>query len=249
MILVDDRQGSSELVVPLQKLGLPVEETRLDSADLCFEGRGNAGASVLIGIEFKKLIELVQALRTERFQGHQLLKMRGADDPAQPPLYPFAYLLVEGERVYSREGLLQRRTGRHSFRTMPGRMSRHELGERLETLHLCGGLMPIWTETRADTLAEISIKYRWWTDRDLDAHTSHIAIYRPPSLMPISEFRVFLQSIDGLGFKASKAAETYFGHSLERAMTASISEWRKVEGIGPKMAQHIQDVWKGRVKR
>lgn len=248
MIFVDDRAGSQELVVPLQKLGLPVEETHLDSADVMFEGRGVKGVPMLVGIEYKKLGELVQALRTERLQGHQLLKMRGADTPDTSPLYPFAYLLIEGVVTVDRQNYLMKpgKYGRPPKR-LGGSMTENELEKRLATLHRCGGLLPVWSDCQRRTCAIIAAWYRTFTDRDLDQHVSHIAVYRPPSLVPLSEFRVFMQSIDGVSFVTSKAIEQYFGGKKARiadVVHASRAELLKIEGIGPVLATHLCEVFR-----
>src|SRR6266446_2939294 len=122
MIFVDYRQGSHELVAPLQALGLPVEETTLEFGDVAFEGRGEGGKPVSIGIEFKKLGELVQALRTQRLQGYQLKGMRKAFD--------YSYLFVEGELLYGDAGGLLRRKGKRALVPLPGQMSVSELLKR-----------------------------------------------------------------------------------------------------------------------
>lgn len=241
MLFVDNRAGSCDLVAPLKKLGLPVEETRLESADVMFEGRGVGGAPVLIGIEHKKLGELVQALRTERLQGHQLLRMQDT--------YGFSYLLIEGQVTVDRQGYLLKKStyGRPPSR-LGGSMTESELEKRLATLHRCGGLLPVWSDSQRRSCAIIAAWYRTFTDRDLDQHTSHIACYRPPSLVPLSEFRVFMQSIDGISFATSKAIETHFGGKRARirdAVNASREEYLKVEGIGPKLAMRIVASFRG----
>ncbi len=239
-LLVDRRQGSHELVKPLKKLGLPVEETTLESADVMFEGRGEGGRPVLVGIEYKKLGELVQALRTERLQGHQLLKMQAA--------YDFNYLLIEGEVLYGPSGILVQPSGyrRGQTRPIPGKMGVAELLKRLHTLHLRGGLNPLWSRSLPDTLQQITSLYRVWTDCALDEHKSHIAIYRPPALQPISQFRTFVQSLEGISFGTSKAIEAHFHGSIKAAVNASREEWLKIDGIGPKLATRIIGVFSGK---
>lgn len=235
MLLVDDRAGSKELLKPLVAMGLPAILTSLPSADLAFEGRGESGRPVLIGIEYKKLGELVGSLRTQRLQGHQLEKMRDT--------YEFSYLLVEGEVLFDAKGRLQRRAGRRDFAPLPGGMGVSELYKRLHVLHLRGGLNVLWGHRVADGLQQIAALYRVWTDCNLDEHKSHIAVYSAPALVPLSGFR---QSVVGMklphiGIKTSKAVEAYFGGSLRRALLAPEAEWAKIEGIGPKTARQIQE--------
>lgn len=220
MLLVDNRAGSKELVAPLQKLGLDVEATHLDFGDVAFEGKGRKGKTVTIGIEFKVLPELVTALRTERLQGFQLPGMRDA--------YDYSYLLVEGELLYDKTGALQQRK-RFNPTPLPGRMTVGELLKRKHVLHLCGGLNPIFTMCRRDTLQEILALYRVWTDQALDRHKSHLAIYEAPPLLPISPERRTLKTLPHVGMRASLAVAQHFQNDLGRAFMAGVDEWAGIE--------------------
>ncbi len=251
MLFVDDRAGSKELAEPLRKLGVPVETTRLDFGDVMWEGRGEGGTPVLIGVEFKQLRELVQALRTERLQGYQMLGMRET--------YKYSYLLVEGGLHYDKQGrLLTRAYKRSRFNThpplMPGQMSVQELLKRKHVLHLCGGLNPVFTANRSDTLQEIIALYHCWTDQDLDKHKSHIAAYQAPSLIAISDFRRTVKTFPHIGNRASAIVEAYFVGNLARATAASVDEWASLETtddsgrsrrLGLKVAQDIYDYCHG----
>ena len=237
MLLVDYRVGSAELLAPLRKMGLPAESGDIP-ADLAWEGRGEKGVPVMVGVEFKKLGELVQSLRTQRLQGHQLLKMRDN--------FQFCYLLIEGELRYDKAGKLLKRCGPRQFRPLPGAMAVQELLKRVHVLHLRGGLTPIWVRNRSDTLVQLAALYRVWTDKDLDQHDSHIAIYQAPALAPISEFRGFFSRIAGLGIRKTLPVEKHFHGSIRRAVNAPRSEWLKVDGIGEVLATHIENVLEGR---
>lgn len=237
MLLVDYRAGSAELLKPLQAMGLPAESGDIP-ADLAWEGRGEGGAPVMVGVEFKKLEELVQSLRTQRLQGHQLLKMREN--------FQFNYLLIEGELHYDKHGRLTKRTGARSFRPLPGSMSCGELLKRLVVLHLRGGLNVVHSHSRRESLRWIEALYRTWTDTDLDAHKSHIAIYQAPTLAPISTFRGFVTRFEGLGIKTSKAVEAHFGGNLRKAVNATKAEWMKVPGVGEVLASYIQNTLEGK---
>lgn len=236
MLFVDNRSGSKELVKPLVEMGLPVESTVLDAADLYFEGRGVRGAPLSIGIEFKQLGELVQALRSERLQGYQMLKMRAT--------YAHSYLFIEGELLFDKQGKLQRRSKfTKSVVPLEGQMTVGELYKRIQVLHLCGGLNPWWTQTRKDTLQSIAALYHTWTDTNLDQHKSHLAIYQAPTLVPISPFRKAIKAWPHVGFKLSKAAEDKFKNketglgSVARASSASAEEWADLFAINDK-GQH-----------
>jgi len=210
-------------------LGLPVEETTLDFGDVMFEGRGEKGESVLVGIEFKKLEELVQAVRTERLQGYQLIGMRDT--------YKFGYLMYEGELLYDKAGSLQQwkkgRFGKKYRVPMPGQMTVNELLKRVNVLHLCGGLTPIPTLDRNHTLQAILALYRTFTDKDLDKHKSHIAAYEAPPIRPINGLRRTLKTFPDIGMKASLAAQLKFGTLID-AVNATVEEWASLEVVDDK---------------
>lgn len=241
MLFVDYREGSHDLVAPLQALGLPTTETELESADIAFEGRGEGGLPLQIGIEFKKLGELVGSLRTGRLQGHQLPLMRQQ--------YNHSYLLIEGELLYGADGRLLRRAGRRQFKPMPGGMSVSEFYKRLHVLHLRGGLHPLWAHKREDTLRQIEALYRTWTDCSLDEHKSHIAIYTAPTPVPVSQFRRTVSTLPDISLQMSRGAQQRFG-SLRRAFAAPVQEWAEVVStskdgktrrLGMKAAQRVVD--------
>lgn len=246
MLLIDDRAGSKELAQPLEALGLPVELTRLQFGDVAFVGRGEKGSDVSIGIEFKQIGELVTSLRTERLQGFQLPGMRNEMG------YDHCYLFFEGQWLYDKQGLLQRRsrTNPRLLKPLPGKMTISELLKRLFVLHLVGGINPWPTLTRQDTLSSIRDLYRTWTDKALDQHKSHLGIYRAPSLLPMSDFRVTVSTFPGIMQKGSLAVEQAFGGNLAAAVTASVETWANIRTIddggkarrlGTAVAQRIWD--------
>ncbi len=224
MLLVDYREGSKDLVAPLRKMGLEVEESHgMAFGDIMFIGRGDGGKPVSIGVEFKQVRECVESLRTERLQGFQ---MRGMRD-----MFDYSYLLLEGEVLYDKAGALQRRIGKRQFKPLPGRMSVTELYKRSIVLHLCGGLNPWITHTRQDTLKWIEALYRVWTDKDLDRHDSHLAIYQAPPPIPISDFRMAVKAWPTIGYRTSKAVEDRFKGNIIAAATASVESWAAIDII------------------
>lgn len=226
MVFVDPRDGSCDLAEPLRKLGLEVIDDEQIPADVMFTGRGLGGAPVEIGIEYKKLSELIQSLRTERLQGYQLPTMRAkqADGRAR---FDHAYLLVQGERVFDARGMLLKRTSKRTFRPLPGHMTLGELYKRTHVMHLRGGLNPAFVDTRADAARWIEALYRVWTDKDLDKHRSHLGIYNPEPLEPMSGFQRRMIGFPGVGPKLAEAAERKF-KTIRRAVNASPAEWAEL---------------------
>lgn len=238
MILVDFREDSKNkagekrgLWDDLKKTSLPIEQAKLEFGDLMFIGNGPEG-EVTVGIEFKKIRDLLQSIRTGRYQGHQLLGMQS---------YDFRYLLVEGDYRSNEQGLVTLRAGHSVWKPAPGRMASAELDKTLIGLPLRAGTLVWRTGNRADTVAWITHLYRNWTDKPWDAHTSHVAIYRPPTLVPISDYRTTVSTFPGIGVKTSKLVERHFSGNLRKTVTAPIHEWGRIEGIGLKTAERIVD--------
>ena len=226
MIYVDYREGSSKLVAPLRKAGLPAEEVTLEFGDLYFEGKGPEGP-VAVGIEYKQLRECVGSLRTERLQGLQLPRMNDG--------YDFKYLLLEGELLWNpKSGALLRRAGKKNFKPMPGSMTVGELLKRLNVMHLRSGLNWHRTMNQRETLKYVETLYRVWTDMDLDQHTSHVGVYNPPTPRPVSKFRQAVMRWPGVGYRTSLAIEERFGGSVRRASGGTVEEYAGLTTVDDK---------------
>lgn len=230
MIYVDGSVGSLELIDPLRKKGLSVEKAKLRSGDLWWLGRGEGGAPLRIGIEFKKIADVVQSLATERLQGHQLLKMH-QEGPGDGRGYDRCYLLIEGDFGHDVQG------GGTMFRKKrtvkaPGIGNAMELEKRLFNLQTRGGLITRHTASRRDTLRVIEAWYHYWCDRDLDKHKSHLAIYAPDMdkrmKEVISPHRAFFAGLPGISYERSIAISEYFNDDPEALMAASVAELAEI---------------------
>lgn len=219
MVLVDSRVGSKELVKPLQHLGLTVSESTLEFGDVAFQGRGSHNTTLDIGIEFKQLEELIQSLRSGRFVGHQMPGMRAT--------YDHSWLLLEGEWQPDAQGVVCMRGRGGKWKPVKPRMTAAELEKQLLTIQFLGGMNVRYTQRPSDTLRFIATLYRWFTDSAWDSHTSHLAIYHRVPLMAVSDTQHILNSIPGVGWRVSRAAEKKFG-SVRRAIRASQKEWAEL---------------------
>src|SRR3990170_3568798 len=84
---IDTRAGSNELIDPLSNLGVPVESGILASGDIEILGNGPNGTPLLVGIEYKKIPDLIACVRSGRFAD----QLRGMRDT-----YLISWLLIEG---------------------------------------------------------------------------------------------------------------------------------------------------------
>lgn len=224
MIFVDNRAGSCELVKPLTNLGLPVEEMLLDFGDVFFTGRGEGGAPVQIGIEHKKIADLIASMQSGRLQGHQL--------PGMLQLYDRSWLIIEGDWEQDTQGRVSMWKGKKR-KPLAGVSSAVELEKRILTLETRGGFRVRICPHRRDTLRFICALYRYWTDVDLDEHKSHLAIHAPDLdrglQIPISDFRRIVSQIPGIGLTTSQAVERRFESSFRRMMLATEKDWAEID--------------------
>lgn len=227
MIYVDARIGSKDLAGPLRSLGLPVELTHLDYGDIAFMGRGPKNAQVPVGIELKKLGDLVSSLRTGRLSGHQVPGLVGPQGA-----YDYAWLLVEGQYSVDPQGkLITPGSGArgHRWKPVPGGMNVAEMEKRVMTLELCAGLHTRFCNTRKDTLRFLQALYRWWTDDAQDQHKSHLAVQTVSTVVPLSEFRQAVCHWPGIGVRVSKAVEQRFNGSVLTAAQSTWEVWAAIE--------------------
>ena len=240
MILIDRRVGSNDLVAPLKAAGFDAQLVELAFGDIAFEGKGPNGTMLNIGVELKVLGDLINSLRTGRLAGHQL--------PGLLKTYDYAWLLVEGQWRANAAGQVTTQKRRGIWAAVPGKMSASELDKQLLTLELCGGLHVAHTHTRADTLRFICNLYRWWTDRSLDGHTSHLALHVAPAVYAISPFRAAVYQWPGIGVKMSKAVEQVF-KTVRCAASASVEEWGQIttgdRKLGKKTAERVVKFLRG----
>jgi ERCC4-type nuclease len=242
LIQVDTRAGSNELIKPLRAAGLPVEEAQLEFGDLGFLGRGEGGLPLLIGIEHKKLPDLVQSLNTDRLAGHQLTGMLR--------MYDRCYLIIEGEWDVDGAGRVITPTAiRGRVVPLKGAPLASVLEQRVLTLEHRGGLRVRWTRNQQETIRYVHALFRFWCDRDLDDHRSHLALHAVDLdrslLEPVSDERRVYAAIPSIGYTRSAAVEKHFP-SLWAAANALEAEWQKVDGIGKKLASNIVTFIRGR---
>lgn len=240
-----------QLAPALRKMGLPVEVTTLSFGDFAFTGRGVGDVPVFVGIELKRLTtsDAIDSIRSGRLADHQIPGMIGPDG-----IYEFAFLFIEGQyRVNDAGQLLV--LEREGWRPAPGRMTASELEKSILTYELCSGMHVRYTNREADTLRSVMNLYRWFTDKAMDQHTSHLAAHQPNGILPLSDFRATLQvRCPGMGRAMSKAAEEKFGGCLRKAAMAPAQDWAsitatdrkgKTKRLGLKRGTEIEAWWRG----
>jgi ERCC4-type nuclease len=226
----DGKGSSRDLIEPMRALGVRVREKLLDSADVMFVGRGNGGEPLTIGVEYKKVGDYISSMKG-RMQGEQLPKMLKTFDRR--------YLFIEGDFEHDAQGRLLRRAGRAFWKIHPGAPPAIELLKRLFVMELCGGIYTVWTRNQRQTCLWLLALYRTWTDKDLDKHKSHLALYAPDLDPRLGEdipwFRDACGRLPGISYERSKAFEDTFEGSMENLMNASIADIANVTTNGRKL--------------
>jgi ERCC4-type nuclease len=227
MITVDYRDGSKELLKPLLKLGLDAEIGTLEFGDVAFEGRGAEGSSVDVGVEYKKLGELITCMRDGRYSGHQLPGMS---------VYDYRILLIEeGLTQPDVEGYICIMGFDHKTRTRkwvrhPSNMLLSEYEKHLFTYMWCGGVTVLRSKDLQGSAKMLFFLYRWWTDQALDDHTSHLQQHKPASVLPLSAQRIALMAWPGVGRQVSRAALDRF-RTVRAAANAPLHEWAELSTV------------------
>jgi ERCC4-type nuclease len=249
MLLVDERIGSKDLLIPLQQAGVPCELQHLDFGDFGFIGRGLEGADVFIGVELKETRDLIGSLYGDRFTGHQL--------PGLLNMYDRVWLLTEGIWRAGAGGVLESFTrGWNPVKIGARAIIASDLESWLLSQIIRGGIGHWHSSTRSDTIRFLSVLYHWWTDKSLEDHRAHRAIYTAPpdraSFVEPSPFvKAVVSAVPGLGWDKAHALEdiclneqTRKG-SLNRLGDLSARELQSVPGIGPTLAGRITKVLAG----
>ncbi len=235
-------------------MGLPVCVKRLKSGDVMFVGRGEKGAPLVIGIEHKKLSDLIQSLNDGRLVGDQL--------PAMVREFDRSHLIIEGDWQRDADGSVSTWKSNAKRGRLRGSPSAIELRKRILSLEIRTGVRVEWAPTRRWSLDYIYALFRVWTDKDLDEHRSHLAIHAPDAdsalRLPMSDFRAACQVLlPGVGFAASKVVENLVpcldeegkpSGSMRRLCLLTFKEWSelalpdrhgKVKRLGEKRATAI----------
>jgi len=247
VILLDSRVGSKHLLRPLLAMGLPTGLTGLDFGDIAFDGKGPE-CSVAVGIELKRLDDLIGSLSTKRFQVHQL--------PGMLKTYQWPILIIEGQYRESSDGLIEKGVtfgSRLNWMRHRSTMTYQRLEGTLLTLTFATGFRILKTLDTQDTARTVARLYRWW-QKDWACHQSHKvgskggpaqegAILRDPWF---NRDQYFVESVafqvPGLGTKRATAAARHFG-SARRMSWASPAEWEKVPGVGKVLAKSAYEAF------
>lgn len=233
MILVAHEQSSLELLDTINKIGVKAEKHVLPYGDYAFEGNGPSGR-MFIGIERKKLHDMLSCVDDSRYSAHQKIGM------AQ--YYKRSYLMVEGVwKPHDQTGhLMEGFNAGKSFgyckqRSQP--VMYHKLYRYLLSVGN-SGVQIDYTRDPYHTAFNICECYHYY-QKKWDSHTSMLETQKLniPSLSgKPSLARRWAAEVEGLGVKLSMAAASVFRTGYDLAH-ADEFDWMEVDGVTSRMAR------------
>lgn len=248
MFLIDDRAGSKNLykLFPEGEAVL----TRLNSGDVAFSGNGPDNSTWIIGIEYKKINDMVACIKSGRFTGTQL--------PGMLRDFDLTFLLIEGKVVTD-------------FRDKVGYLVEPRRGKQVRSLGLTYKAYANWlamlavhtaltgrpciihsTEKVAQSIAYIrglcdlfqkpfeKHKAVWKID-----HTQIVRISREVDIVvpkigdtgyPQHYLQKVLYQVAGFGIEVSRVAAEAFG-TVKTALDATEKDWKAIPGVGKTLAK------------
>lgn len=255
MILLDDRER--DLLPAFKPFGdCTVETTRLEAGDVCFQGNGPDGeGTLLIGIERKKIGDLVNSMRDRRLGAFQA--------PLVASTYDIRYLVVEGIWQLGAGGALEELRGR-DWRAVAGRKREpvlwREVDSFLSSLEEFFSFRIKQTKNERETAAWVVSRYKYWQKR-YDQHHTHQQVYAPVPDRGTGKKAGFISleqeiralygprgvliwkmsaQYDGIDRKANEVAKMFCCPT--GMTTATVKDWLRIPGVGDKLAKQITEI-------
>ena len=239
-VKLDDRAGSKELYAPLTQVGLRVELGRMEYGDIAFDGLGRDDVPIVVGIEYKKVSDVIQCIQDGRFAGHQL--------PGLLESYNQSWLLVEGQVRCGPGGVLQELhwSGKYHDCGFGNRQFRYQDWVAwLTTMEIRGGIRVITARTQGESAATVAGLVSWY-GRGFESHRSHLAFDLTNDTMDTiatlvrpNLVRRVAKELPGVGWQKSKDIANKFTNVIEM-VAADESEWVGIPGIGKGIAKKIR---------
>lgn len=245
MILIDSRAGSRELLECPDLVGR-CESATLEFGDAALSGHGPGGGSISIGVEMKKVSDLLSSISTGRLGGHQI--------PGLLRSYDVTWLAIYGTVRVGPNNLLQVRRG--------PKWSNFKLGRRpVPWSYLEGALIsyqllatmagkPLFVKWLydIDEIAAWLVVLDHWAEKKWDRHRA-LSVFdksremiAPPNANPVEmQIARTAASLPGLDWVRGWAAARHF-ESVTAMMDAGVKDWLRIRGIGPVLAKTAVEI-------
>lgn len=239
---IDPRAGSGDLYPLLKAKGVrDVEMVQMSYGDVSITGNGPEGCPVMVGIEVKRLEDMIQCIGNGRFVGHQLPGMLASFDQN--------WLLVEGIWREGKSGIIEVPRGQRWLPLLGQRgMTANALHGFLLTMSIKMGVRVTLTGTRSQTVDWLYQLNRWWTGKEYEEHKAHLTFDNSAAISLVSRpslVRRVAKELPGIGWDRSANVAKRFVSVVDMCM-ADRAEWAKIEGIGKVTSTKVVAALEGR---
>jgi ERCC4-type nuclease len=238
MILIDDRVGSKELY-PHIPSAIPHQLTRLDFGDACWMGNGPNGVNTQwIGVERKRLSDMLSSMRSGRLANHQL--------PGMAAAYHHSYVVVEGIWRDGDNGLIEVYKGRgrgwEPLALGSERFTVSSMDNFANTLTCMLNATVVYTRSLERTGRWMCNIYRWWTSKKWEQHRScRGKVCHPLPVVGCGKAPLvarMVMEMRGVGVdRAMKIAKVF--PTMADLCVASVDQIMTVPGVGRTTAQGV----------
>lgn len=245
MIYIDDRIGSAELLPVFQSHHIrpTCQLKRLSAADFCFSGNGPSGYC-MIGVERKRLRDMLNSIRTGRFSGEQLPKLLDQ--------YEYCYLIVEGYwKTDQATGTLLERYGKTWYPVYLSNDNKSpfaalELQYFLNTIRIHTGVCVLYSHNEHDTVDQTTGLWKYYA-KPWQRHHEHLALHMESkkTLKKAGTVRRVASVLDGVGWEKSAVIEEYY-KTVEAMLKATETDFEKLPGFGKTLARSVWGQLHGR---
>lgn len=228
MIFVDRREDKE--VETLLRGAYTCTRVDLEFADYSFFGNGPDGG-ITIGVERKKVGDMLSSIETGRFSGHQLLGLKEK--------YERVYLIVEGMWVEDR-GILRVRGERGRWERKGRTFRVPDLLSFLTSMEEAGVTVRT-TDSSLMTALTIGSLKNWW-GKEWEKHTAQSSMNKTGVLKVrrASLIERIAVELPGIGKGRAEMVARKFG-SVEEMIMAAECEWKEIEGIGKNTAKAVYE--------
>jgi ERCC4-type nuclease len=215
------------------------------AGDFCFSGEGPKGPC-LIGVERKRVKDMMTSIRSGRFSGEQIPKLINH--------YDFTFLVIEGRyRTNWVSGVLEDKWGRDYSPIVIGKSSflGLELEAFLVSLAACTPIRVVRTRDEKETvdfLITLNHSFSAPWEKQISKVT---AIHQPEQYATVgkaSTLRRFAHSLSGLGWERSGTVEQNFDSVWDALSTdpnckciRPAKDYEKLPGFGKVLSQRVFD--------
>ena len=237
MLRIDRRVGSIHLAAPLKAtLGVGVSLVTLPFGDVAFTGVGVDGRSVRVGIEVKKVNDLIQSFTTGRLAGHQV--------PGMARSYERNWLVIEGPYRPGREGNLEVPIARGQWGNARTAITYRQLDTFLVSLEVLAGFRIRRTWHGDETVHVIADLYRWWQKEQHDSLHTYDESRTFTGLREPNYCERAAKELRGVSWTRAKDVSRRF-KTAQAMARASFEDWCDIPGIGEVTARSAYNEIRG----